>query len=79
MVHVLEYYRYSIVRVLYSKLLTPTTQPCHKDVRGPRQDGIREWFLQADEFLTLRDSKAEFGKTTLFCSGNPGLGKTFLR
>ena len=51
----------------------------HNDVRGRRQDGIGEWFLRADEFLGWRDGKGEFGKATLFCSGNPGVGKTFLR
>jgi len=51
----------------------------HSDVRARRQDGIGEWFLEGDEFLRWRDGKGEFGKTTLFCSGNPGVGKTFLR
>ena len=51
----------------------------HNDVRGRREDGIGEWFLQTDEFLTWRDGKREFDKATLFCSGNPGVGKTFLR
>ena len=51
----------------------------HNDVRGRRQDGIGGWFLQADEFLRWRDGKGEFDKATLFCSDNPGVGKTFLR
>ena len=50
----------------------------HNDVRARRQDGLGEWFLQTDEFLRWRDG-GEFGKATLFCSGNPGVGKTFLR
>ena len=51
----------------------------HNDVRGRREDGIGEWFLQTDEFRRWRDGKGEFDKATLFCSGNPGVGKTFLR
>jgi len=51
----------------------------HNDVRGQRQDGIGEWFLQTDEFLSWRDGEDEFGEATLFCPGNPGVGKTFLR
>jgi len=51
----------------------------HNDVRGRREDGIGEWFLQTDEFQTWRDGKREFDKATLFCSGNPGVGETFLR
>ena len=50
----------------------------HQDVRTLRQDGLGEWFLQTDEFLRWRDGKGEFGKATLFCSGNLGVGKTFL-
>jgi len=51
----------------------------HNDVRNRRQDGLGEWFLQTDEFLRWRDGEGESGKATLFCSGNPGAGKTFLR
>jgi len=51
----------------------------HNDVRDRRQDGLGEWFLQTDEFLRWRDGEGESGKATLFCSGNPGVGKTFLR
>jgi len=57
--------------------LQPRTR--HNDVRGRRQDGLGEWFLQSDEFLRWRDGKGESGKATLFCSGNPGVGKSFLR
>ena len=51
----------------------------HNDVRNRRQDGLGEWFLQTDEFLRWRDGEGESSKATLFCSGNPGVGKTFLR
>jgi len=51
----------------------------HNDVRNRRQDGLGEWFVQTDEFLRWRDGEGESGKATLFCSGNPGVGKTFLR
>ena len=51
----------------------------HNDVRVRRQEGLGEWFLEGDEFLSWRDRKGELGKATLFCSGNPGVGKTFLR
>ena len=51
----------------------------HNYVRARRQDGLGEWFLQTDEFLRWRDGEGESGRATLFCSGNPGVGKTFLR
>ena len=51
----------------------------YNEFRARRQDGLGEWFLQADEFLKWRDGEGEFGKATLFGSGNPGVGKTHLR
>ena len=51
----------------------------HNDVRGRREPSLGEWFLKADEFLRWRDGIGEFDKATLFGSGNPGVGKTFLR
>ena len=57
--------------------LQPRTR--QNDVRGGMQDGLGEWFLQSDEFLRWRDKGGESRKTTLFCSGYPGVGKTFLR
>jgi len=51
----------------------------HNDVRGRRQDGIGEWFLQTDEFLGWYDGKGGLDRAILFCPGNPGVGKTFLR
>ena len=67
-------------RTKLSNWLSPLQpQIRHNDVRTRRQDGIGEWFLETDEFLRWRDGKGEFGKATLFCPGNPGVGKTFLR
>ena len=51
----------------------------HCEVRARRQDGLGERLLQSDEFLRWRDDTGESGKATLFCSGNPGVGKTLLR
>ena len=55
--------------------LEPRTR--HEDVRTRRQDGLGSWFLQTDDFIRWSEDKSS--KATLFCSGNPGVGKTYLR
>ena len=51
----------------------------HQGVRDNRFDGVGEWFLETSEFRQWRDSEGGANKAVLFCSGNPGVGKTFLR
>jgi len=50
----------------------------HQDVRAERLDGVGDWFLKTSEFQKW--SKGEDGslERVLFCSGGPGVGKTFL-
>ena len=49
----------------------------HHGVRINRFDGIGCWALETSQF---REWSAEGGadKAVLFCSGNPGVGKTYL-
>src|SRR5437868_1119418 len=49
----------------------------HQDVRTSRLDGVGEWLLQRDEFVNWRDGKGESDRAPLFCSGAPGVGKTY--
>ena len=51
----------------------------HQGVRTERFDGIGDWLLETSEFREWRDSEGGAGKAVLFCSGNPGVGKTYLR
>ena len=51
----------------------------HQGVRTDRFDGVGDWFLETSEFREWRDSEGGTDKTVLFCSGNPGVGKTYLR
>jgi len=51
----------------------------HQGVRTERLDGVGDWFLGTSEFREWRDSESEVDKAVLFCSGNPGVGKTYLR
>jgi len=51
----------------------------HQDVRTRRLDGLGDWFLETEDFITWRDSGDGFGMATIFGSGAPGAGKTYLR
>ena len=51
----------------------------HQGVRSDRFDGIGDWLLETREFREWRGSEGEADKAVLFCSGNPGVGKTYLR
>ena len=50
----------------------------HQDVRTRRLDGLGDWFLQTDDFVNWCDGKDGSSMATLFCSGAPGAGKTYL-
>ena len=56
--------------------LTPHQR--HQDVRAERLDGVGDRFLDTSEFRKW--SKGEDGsrERVLFCSGGPGVGKTYL-
>ena len=58
--------------------LEPDTR--HHGVRIDRLDGVGEWLLETSEFLEWRrGGEDEVHEAVLFCSGNPGVGKTYLR
>jgi len=51
----------------------------HQTVRADRFDGGGDWLLEMREFREWRCSEGGTDKAVLFCSGNPGAGKTYLR
>ena len=51
----------------------------HQDVRTDRLDGVGDWLLGTAEFREWRGSQGGVDVAVLFCSGNPGVGKTYLR
>ena len=51
----------------------------HQGVRTDRLDGVGDWFLETREFREWRSNKCGADGTVLLCSGNPGVGKTYLR
>jgi len=51
----------------------------HQGVRTDRLDGVGDWFLETGEFREWRRGEGGADGAVLFCSGNPGVGKTYLR
>ena len=51
----------------------------HHSVRTNRFEGVGNWLLGTGEFREWRGGKGGADKAVLFCSGNPGVGKTHLR
>ena len=62
------------------KWLSPLEpQQRHQDVRADRLDGVGNWVLETSEFKKWRDAEDGCVDPVLFCSGNPGVGKTYIR
>jgi len=53
----------------------------HQDVRNNRTANVGEWVLQTEEFRSWHASSggSESDNAVLFCYGDPGVGKTFIR
>jgi len=51
----------------------------HRDAVTDRVDGIGNWLLETAEFQEWRGGEGGADKAVLYCSGNPGAGKTYLR
>jgi len=49
----------------------------HQGVRTSRFGGIGDWLLETSEFREWREDGDD--NAVLFCSGNPGVGKTYLK
>ena len=51
----------------------------HQGLRTDRFAGIGDWLLETQEFRGWKRSRGGADKAVLFCHGNPGVGKTYLR
>jgi len=51
----------------------------HHDVRTDRVDGVGSWLYETNEFRGWRSNEGGAEKAVLFCYGDPGVGKTYLR
>ena len=52
----------------------------HRDIVAKRLDGIGAWLLGTEEFRRWHNTSREDGSNnpTLFCDGNPGVGKSYI-
>jgi len=59
--------------------LEPQTR--HHDIRADRVEGVGDWLLQTEEYRNwfngIRGGKPN--NSSLFCYGDPGVGKTYIR
>ena len=53
----------------------------HRDLRERRVNDVGEWLIQTEGFRSWcsLSGEGEGDKTVLFCYGDPGVGKTFIR
>ena len=51
----------------------------HHGVRTDRFDGVGDWLLETSEFRRWRGGEDGTDEAVLFCYGDPGVGKTYLR
>ena len=53
----------------------------HRDIQERRADDVGEWLLRTEAFRSWHDwsREGEGQKAVLFCYGDPGIGKTFIR
>jgi len=51
----------------------------HQGLRTDRFGGVGDWLLETSGFREWRGGQGGADKAVLFCSGDPGVGKTYLR
>ena len=53
----------------------------HQDIQDHRIENIGEWLLQTEEFRSWHAGSGggESNDAVLFCYGDPGIGKTYIR
>jgi len=53
----------------------------HQDIRDRRVEGVGEWLLHTEEFRSWHTGSGGNGinDAVLFCYGDPGVGKTYIR
>ena len=51
----------------------------HQGVQTNRVNGVGDWLLRRNEVREWSDSQGVPKQSVLFCHGNPGVGKTYIR
>jgi len=59
--------------------LSPQTR--HDDIRARRIEKVGDWILQTEEYRNWLGGTSSDGpdRSALFCYGDPGVGKTYIR
>jgi len=59
--------------------LDPKSQ--HRKIQDRRLENIGQWLLQTEEFRSWHagSGESQSGDAVLFCYGDPGVGKTYIR
>ena len=52
----------------------------HQDIRAQRVEYVGDWLLRTEEYRNWSDGNrgGESDNSTLFCYGDPGVGKTYI-
>jgi len=50
----------------------------HRDIQDQRVEDVGEWLLETEEFKSWYAGSG-LDNAVLFCYGNPGVGKTYIR
>jgi len=51
----------------------------HHDIQERRIADVGKWLIQTEEFRSWHDRGGQGSNAVLFCYGDPGVGKTFIR
>ena len=53
----------------------------HEGLKERRVEKVGDWLLRTEQFQSWRSGtgQGESQKATIFCSGNPGVGKAYIR
>jgi len=62
-----------------SRWLSPLEPSKHRGACTDRFNGVGNWLSETREWNEWRGSDGGADKAVLFCSGSPGVGKTYLR
>ena len=54
-------------------------QQRHRGVQADRLNSVGSWVLETSDFGKWRDAEDGCVEPVLFCYGNPGVGKTYVR
>ena len=71
--------KYNKKQPVLEQLSAQASRERHLNVSDKRVEGVGDWLLCGQEFSMWRASEDQTAKPVLFYSGNPGVGKTFIR